>query len=412
MLNQQASEIKELKPIENFCAQEIPESRWLDYKQDFQPGNKANYQVAKVVSAMANAHGGWILYGIKERRDSQNRGIPDGFTGVLKSTGLGERIKQICLERIYPPIVPDVGAVELTDEREVILVRVFESDSTPHEMTDGKVYVRTNDISHIADDGKEANVKDIQFLLNRRAKAVELRERLLSRAVERCNLGTNFPQFSFSCTPTFPDKPICTYDDLTKAAKGLGKFESFYGLGARVQTAHESVLQKFLRRGGHEYSEQESFCEISLYGSMYFRSVHYVNDDMKNYGGGFGIDSLGSAGLIYSLVQASDWFLQALNFSGLVDISVGLHCVNCAAIVFPPTSAYIHHLDRVQDNNFLVSRRTLSNNFFSLQFIENMYREYLWSAGMGPESWTWDRPTEVINMVHHNLNHSHPMRPE
>lgn len=414
LLNRLASEIKELNVVEKFCAQEIPESRWLDYKQDFQPSDKANYQVAKIISAMANAHGGWILYGVKEKKDSQNRGIPDGFAGVLKSTALGERVKQICLDRIYPPIVPDIGTVELSADREIVLIHVLESDSTPHQMTDSKVYVRTNDISHIADDGKEASVQDIELLLNRRSKAVDLRTKLFTRAEQRSTYERFEPQVVFYCAPTYPDEPVCSYLKLIETAKNLENFECFKGLGVRLHSAHESVVQHFRRHGRYDERPQESFFEATFYGSLYFCSTHFATPSLE-LGGGYGISGIGCATLLFSLIQASDWLLQELDYRGVVDISFGLRTNGATSTIMPPESGgefFTFDIQPIPDHEFTVRRRVLTNQFYSLDSIDNMYREFLWSAGMGQESWDWNRPTEIIQKVAAALESPHRLRAE
>lgn len=405
MLEKLPEQITDLTEIQNFCDEKHPESRFLDYKEDYSASSNANYKIAKIVSAMANAHGGWILFGIKEEKDTQNRGIAGDITGISKSSGLGQRIKQICLDSINPPITPLVGSCDVDSDREVVLVRIFESDSTPHELVrDGKVYIRTNDISHLADDGKEASVRDIELLLNRRIKSIDLRNRLLKRAEERCQKDTRFTQISFSCIPTFPDEPICSYEKLIEAAQGLKKFDCFYGVGTRVQSAHEAVSQTFLRRGGNEIGEQDTSFDVTLYGSLYFRTLHYSTTELP-VGAGIGIEALGSAGLLYALLQSSDWFLRELEFNGLVDLSFGLHCPDrlTATVVPPQHMISMRKLDRVLDKEFSITRRVLTTDFYNLDFIENMFREYLWASGLGPEAWTWDRPKELIKMIHDQL---------
>ncbi|MBX9690743.1 MAG: hypothetical protein K2Z81_00055 [Cyanobacteria bacterium] len=54
------------------------------------------------------------------------------------------------------------------------MIRVYESLCAPHETTEGRIYIRTNDVSCLRDDGKDAQVSEIEFLLNRRFKSADL----------------------------------------------------------------------------------------------------------------------------------------------------------------------------------------------------------------------------------------------
>jgi len=60
-------------------------------------------------------------------------------------------------------------------------------------------------------------------------------------------------------------------------------------------------------------------------------------------------------------------------------------------------------LEKVPDAEFFVTRRALTTEFYTLDLIENIYREYLWLSGFGADSWTWNRPKEVIAMIHDSL---------
>ncbi|HEY9773598.1 MAG TPA: ATP-binding protein [Planktothrix sp.] len=129
--------------IENFCAEKHPENVRLDYKEAFSSGSDSA-QMAKLACAFANAYGGLVLLGVKEEKQKDGRGIPTAIPGVAEDLKPGERIKQICLDNITPPLIPEVESVPIPDSASVVVVvRVGESDQTPHFMREtGRVYVR------------------------------------------------------------------------------------------------------------------------------------------------------------------------------------------------------------------------------------------------------------------------------
>jgi predicted HTH transcriptional regulator len=88
------------------------------------------------------------------------------------------------LKNIYPPVFPETKICRFGNnhEKAVVVIRVQESDETPHtvERTTG-IYVRVES----QNEPQRARYEEIEWLINRREKAVENRERLLRRAEER-----------------------------------------------------------------------------------------------------------------------------------------------------------------------------------------------------------------------------------
>src|SRR2546423_1029601 len=83
MINVALSQIDK-SVIESLIANEVRESRSLDYKQAL-PGDKrdAKKEFLYDVSSFANAAGGDLIYGITERReDGRPTGIPEGVFGL------------------------------------------------------------------------------------------------------------------------------------------------------------------------------------------------------------------------------------------------------------------------------------------------------------------------------------------
>ena len=88
-----------------------PESDWIDFKQALYhfDDRKQKLELAKDVSAFANARGGVITIGIKTRRpETENSEVADELTPVRDDLLDCRRIRDIIRQYVYPPIV-DLG---------------------------------------------------------------------------------------------------------------------------------------------------------------------------------------------------------------------------------------------------------------------------------------------------------------
>ena len=146
--------------IENFCQQRIPEGAYLDYKEDFPS------RLEKTLSAMANTYGGVILLGIEE--DDDNKPILP-IRGIEFRRGLSEKITNIILSNITPPIFPEIQVCkDSTENRAVLIIRIPQSHQTPHAISNNKqVYLRTGDINHPEE---FATIEDIGWLSDNRIR--------------------------------------------------------------------------------------------------------------------------------------------------------------------------------------------------------------------------------------------------
>ena len=124
------------------------ENQNLEFKQRFSSFNK----IAKEFIAFANTNGGIVLFGVED----------DGsIYGVESEKEETELIKETAEKYCEPPINYNIDFVPLYD-KEVVVVKVVESESKPHRIQDYKseldlnsaeVFIRVNDKSLPA--GKE-----------------------------------------------------------------------------------------------------------------------------------------------------------------------------------------------------------------------------------------------------------------
>lgn len=167
-----------------FCTEGHEEGIRLDYKVDW-PSD-----LAKVMAAMANTFGGLILVGVDE--EDRRPKLPIAGVKFTSKEQLSQKVASIAFDAIYPPLFPEVAVCEFTSQRRkkpdraVVIIRVHESHEAPHTVESGtKVYIRVASQTEPYLLEKLADIDTIQWLLNKRQKAVELRERLIKDAITR-----------------------------------------------------------------------------------------------------------------------------------------------------------------------------------------------------------------------------------
>ena len=217
--------------VEAFCNTKVTENTYLDYKRDFPT------DLPKTVSAMANTFGGVVIVGVGEGTDGAPQ-LP--IAGIPRERGLEERVVNMMVEAVSPPIIPEIAVCKSADaSRTVLVIRVAPSTEAPHAMqSNTRVYVRTgkrNAPEELAD------LHRIQWLTNRREKSVLLREQLLARASQRFvhmrdgfvpgtpktdeenwSPGSAQPGLlSIALMPAYPERPLVEADRLESLTREI-----------------------------------------------------------------------------------------------------------------------------------------------------------------------------------------------
>lgn len=126
-----------LESINNLINDKIKESLNLDYKKELDENNN---EIAKDISAFANASGGKIIYGVDEKV-----GLPNSINWI-GSKGIKEKIENIILTNIQPEIKGfDIYSIENSDNhlQAIFIVEIPESSDAPH-MANHRYYIRRN----------------------------------------------------------------------------------------------------------------------------------------------------------------------------------------------------------------------------------------------------------------------------
>jgi hypothetical protein len=132
------------KDIENLWEHNIEESTRLEFKREIDTNNK---EIAKDISAMANAEGGFIIYGLEEG----DRGKAKFSVGVIKEKGSTERLQQVVDSHIHPPLAVEIVLIEarnekgqILEDKEFLVVKIPQSFYHIHQVeTTGRYYIRS-----------------------------------------------------------------------------------------------------------------------------------------------------------------------------------------------------------------------------------------------------------------------------
>ena len=207
-----------IQHVEQFLLSAAKEGTLLEFKEQFPS------KLEKTISSMANTFGGMILIGVEET--STGGGIVP-IKGLPLGPGLRERVIQIGISSIYPPLIPEVSVVEFKSypalsapDRAVVVIRVHESDQG-HAVDDrSTIYIRADNVS---DRMRRATVEEVEWFSQKRQKSAAEKSRIIQQAQEhaqqflirlRGRLGRSESEvagrFAFWAVPTFPRVPIGT----------------------------------------------------------------------------------------------------------------------------------------------------------------------------------------------------------
>lgn len=136
---------KTLDDVKLLIDNRVEEGFHLEYKSA--EGIKNNGKIAKEVSAMANAAGGIIIYGIKEFDDKDKNHLPEKITPIKIKSFSKEKLEQIIMDNVSPKLQGLlIHPIPLDkEENEVVYVVEIPQSVTAHQNTvDHKYYIRGN----------------------------------------------------------------------------------------------------------------------------------------------------------------------------------------------------------------------------------------------------------------------------
>lgn len=153
-----------VEDVRRLVANEVPESRHLDYKQDLpepSAGGDAKREFLYDVTAVANGGGGELLYGIEEERvGGKPSGKPLNVTGVAvpNPDALTLALENLLRDNLDPRLLGyRIHRIALGADRYLFLIRLPRSLNAPHMVSMGgtqRFYTRNSGGKHQMDIGE------------------------------------------------------------------------------------------------------------------------------------------------------------------------------------------------------------------------------------------------------------------
>ncbi len=189
--------------LQSFIKGEIEESLTLEYKsaEALDKNDYKKKEITKDVSAMANAAGGLLIYGISEFAETDKRHLPEKITPVNRTDFPREWVEQI-INAIRPRIDGIViHSVNLSSgENDAVYIIEIPQSNTAHQASDHRYYKRFNFQSVPMEDYE---VRDVMFreqtpviVLNFLIEITSSDNQILCNLIIQArNVGSSFAQY-------------------------------------------------------------------------------------------------------------------------------------------------------------------------------------------------------------------------
>lgn len=139
--------IKSIKDIQRLIDDGVTENTSLEYKSGIDTSGKKDWrsELAKDVSAMANAMGGTIIFGVMEVKEDCKPALPARITPLDSRIITKERLEQV----IYSNISPKIDGIEIksltvdpSQPAEVVYIVNIPRGTTAHQNTISRKYYK------------------------------------------------------------------------------------------------------------------------------------------------------------------------------------------------------------------------------------------------------------------------------
>ena len=371
--------------VNEFCKTKPREGVSLDYKSKFPKS------LEKTIAAFANTYGGHILVGIGET-DVGEPELP--IQGMELRPGLREQVVSKALQAIHPPVYPEVKVVEFASnsmmkapDRAVVVIRVHESDSSPHAINSGTdVYIRTDNISNPE---RKATVGEIEWLSQKRKKCLDLKTEIIEKARRhaQCHLletrkknvwSTSVPSTltSVQIVPFFPRRELASPNKLSDLAESIAPVQfqvipHLYPPGTSTPVA-DGIRFPSSPDPWYVYTEFNRF-------GLFFSEFGFPwENDYEHLLGIYDsvVFSLLASSLIYSLRV-----YQHLDFHGVVEITLDLNPAS-DRFLMEPRRFNLRRMKSIEDK-ISITRSGSVNDLMDtkLEVLTDIYEEFLWAFG-------------------------------
>lgn len=297
-----------LQEVDSLYRDRVQENIRLEYKREL-PQETADFKqfLAKELSSLANSYGGYVIIGIA----MDQQGVPIAMDGVPPINNFAQRVASVGYEQSYPPLMPTVSKpIALKNGNLVYVIYQDLSLEAPHFLTRRRgAYVRTSEFSQTFE-ARLASWEELQFLANRRTKAIDQRLFLYERARTRCNRMLPWSDVKNRAAlyvwtgPTYPIRRLIELSRLQETMEKVGVLASV-GLSLQDSLAYA------------ESGYHNRYIEGTAYGTYFSCRTLLPGDATKVH--------LGSLlGSLMGSVKSGCRFLVSCGFDGVLHVKAML----------------------------------------------------------------------------------------
>lgn len=364
--------------VVEFCSQEIKESVNLDYKEDF------TSHLDKTISSFANTYGGLIIIGVRDED-----GSPDASSeGINYVDGLSERVQNINISNIYPPVNLDVKVTKKTDDSKCfVVIRVPQSNLVPHTIRHNtSIYYRTGDVSNPED---LMDFEKIEWLLDGRKKAEDFRLKIIKIVKDRLErmrflkgVGVLKAETHLCISPLYPDKAIASYEEIKNVKDSFTTngyhTHGFPHFSPEIMNVQGGILSFDSRNNSHVNS-----VELNQYG-LFYKVDNMSRQDRD--GGNVIYKAYLSAflGHCHLFLLSSLKFYEHFNFFGPLKFELNIKNIDNVKLYSlgsdPFDDNYVYPIDSSINISRIFTSKELANNRNDI--LTDIIHELAWSLGI------------------------------
>jgi Putative DNA-binding domain len=259
----------------DFCSVGLPEGTTIDYKRDIPS------ELERTIAAMANTSGGVVLIGVDEDRSTTKPVAPP--LGLSLTRGLPEKVTNVCIANITPPLVPEIAVIpDTSGQQVVVVVRVPQSHQAPHAISrNTKVYLRRGSVNSPED---LASIDELEWLKSGRQRSVDFRKTLYERSQARFFQflrgydGSNEEpprdgMLSLAFCPAYPKEMLVEPPNLSAVLRDI-RVRDYFGTGHEFPRGSLNgviVQDGFIVHASVNGGEWVHHTELNAFGLLFFK---------------------------------------------------------------------------------------------------------------------------------------------